>query len=277
MPGDVPFLDMRKWTLFAVNVKSGGQEPCADSAAGSAGPFFSCRRTERALFYRADHSRDDHAVPPRKIPGMDSACGRQPGAAGDCCKATLRRGWYFLRMAALALSRKGRTSFDGCFAAAAIKLSWKISRAHRAIRKSVRGGWLAVIAARPERRPRTRRCTRFIEPTWDVLVVKPGKRRRHSLTGSEKETQNGELAWSGDGKRIVLSFRMTNKVIAKHPSLASGNRKRHRNLFRRSLDSCAESFARRLGAGIYGAERDGARRRIYSRSGARPSRGELRM
>ena len=199
MPGDMPFLDLRKWTLFAVNVSTNKVRALTPQPV----PLvrFSISHDGSRMMYRTVSRRLRDSLPPRKISRMDRAFKRQSGASGFAPGTHSGVDGFFRGWSRAAFSEKERC-IQSMFREGTIKLSSRISPVQSRDPQVSANGMVAVIAARPGTAPTDTKMYTIIEPTWDVLVVKPGQAAPLALTGSEQDTQNGELAWSADGKAL---------------------------------------------------------------------------
>lgn len=200
MPGDMPFVDLRNWTLFSVKV--------ATNQARTLNPKpthienFSLSHDGSQVLYRAvvpdtldlfrQQKYQEWIVP---------ADGSQPPRA--LFKDRNSPAWTVF-------SADGRTLlFPEKEALHSIDLEGandkivveKFPKKSRDPQVSA-NGLIAVIAARAGTGPPESKMYTILEPTWDILVVKPGEAAPAALTQSEGDTQNNELAWAADGKTL---------------------------------------------------------------------------
>ena len=199
MPGDAPFFDARKWTLVSVEVKSGhahalNPQPIfltrfAASPNGSQ-VLFRAITPETATLFRHERSQDwlapaDGSQPPHVI-----LEGRSPA-------------WIAFSSDGrdLLFSDKGKLRSISLAGGDEKIVMEKFPERTRDPRVTA-NDWLAVLAARPATGPRDSKMYSILEPTWDVVVAQVGQANLRTLTESEKETQNSDLVWSGDGRTL---------------------------------------------------------------------------
>jgi len=202
MPGDMPFLDLRKWTLFVVNVSTNISHALTPQPV----PLvrFSISHDGSRVLYRAIVPETQDLFRREKFQEWIV-----PADGSQAPQALLQGN----TPAWMVFSADGRSLlFPDKGALHSIDVSGSGDKVvvenfptQSRDPQVSSGGWIAVIAARPGTAPTDTKMYTIIEPTWDVLVVKPGEAAPPSLKGSEKDTQNGELAWSADGK--VLFYR----------------------------------------------------------------------
>jgi len=199
MPGDMPFLDLRKWTLFAVNVSTNKVRALTPQPV----PLvrFSISHDGSRIMYRAvvpetqdlfRHEKFQEWIVPSNGSQAPQALLRERTPAWMVFSADGR---------ALLFPEKGALhSID--VSGGNDKVVVENFPVQSRDPQVSANGMVAVIAARPGTAPTDTKMYTIIEPTWDVLVVKPGQAAPLALTGSEQDTQNGELAWSADGKAL---------------------------------------------------------------------------
>jgi dipeptidyl aminopeptidase/acylaminoacyl peptidase len=199
MPGDAPFIDARKWTLVSVEVKSGHAHPLNPQPVSltrfSVSPngsqvLFRATTAETLALFRHERSQDwlapaDGSQPPHVI-----LEGRSPA-------------WIAFSYdgSALLFPEKGKLRSIGVAGGDEKIVVEKFPERTRDPRVAA-NGWLAVLAARPGTGPRDSKMYSILEPVWDVVAAQAGQANLRTLTESEKETQNSDLVWSGDGRAL---------------------------------------------------------------------------
>jgi dipeptidyl aminopeptidase/acylaminoacyl peptidase len=200
MPGDMPFVDLRNWTLFSVKVANNQARALNPKPAHIEN--FSLSRDGSQVLYRAvvpdtldlfrQQKYQEWIVPTNGV---------QPPRA--LFKDNSVPAWTVF-------SSDGRTLlFPEKEALHSIDLDGgndkivveKFPKKSRDPQVSA-NGLVAVIAARAGTGPPESKMYTILEPTWDILVVKPGEAAPAALTQSEADTQNNELAWAADGKTL---------------------------------------------------------------------------
>jgi dipeptidyl aminopeptidase/acylaminoacyl peptidase len=199
MPGDLPFLDLRTWTLFAVNVASNKSRALTSQPVPVV--HFSLSHDGSRVLYRAivpetqnlfRHEKFQEWIVPADGSQAPQALLQGSSPSWMVFSADGHSLLYPEKGALHSMDVSGGNDKVVVENFPALSRDPQVSSA----------GWLAVIAARAGTAPTDTKMYTIIEPTWDVLVVKPGQAAPPALTGSEKETQNGELAWSADGKAL---------------------------------------------------------------------------
>lgn len=199
MPGDMPFVDLRTWTLFSVNISTNRSRALTPKPVPLVG--FSISHDGSRVLYRAivpetlDHFRrekfeewivpTDGSQPPQALLQGNTPSWMVFSADGG----------------ALFFPEKGALHSIDLSGGNDKVLTENFAMQSRDPQVSS-NGLLAAIAARPGTAPTDTKMYTIIEPTWDVLVVKPGDAARPALTSGEKDTQNGDLAWSADGNSL---------------------------------------------------------------------------
>ena len=199
MPGDAPFIDTRKWTLVNVDVKSGHAHPLNSKPISltrfSVSPngsqvLFRAIIPETVALFRHERSQDwvvpaDGSQPPHAIlEGRMAAWIAFSSDSGSLLfpdKGTLRSIGLAGGDEKVVLEKFPERTRDPRIAA---------------------GGWMAVFAARPGTGPHDSKMYSILEPTWDVVVAQIGKSNPRNLTESQREIQNSDLIWSGDGRTL---------------------------------------------------------------------------
>jgi len=199
MPGDAPFLDMRKWTLVSVDVNTNKTHALVPQpvsltrfaiAPDGSRVLFRAITPETLALFRHEQSRDwvvptDGSQPPQAV--LD---GRSPA-------------WVVF----------SPNSHELLFPEKETLRSIEVSGGNEKVvgdkfpkkTKNPRvssSGMLGVLAARPGTGAPDEKMYSIIEPTWDVVLVQLGQGAVHALTESEKGFQNSDLVWSGDGRAL---------------------------------------------------------------------------
>lgn len=201
VPGDMPFTDWRKWTLAAVDVKSGHSRllnpepvPLTRFAISPDGNFvlFRAIQPETLALFRQQKSQD-WIVPMvnREAPHAVLE-GRSPAwviFSGDSKR--------------LLFPERGKLRSINFTGGNDEIVSEDFPERSRDPQESS-SGWLAVLAARPGTGPHDTKMYSILEPVWDVVVAKPGERKPRNLTEEEKNTQNSNLVWTTDGKSLFF-------------------------------------------------------------------------
>jgi dipeptidyl aminopeptidase/acylaminoacyl peptidase len=206
MPGDMPFLDLRNWTLFSLNVSTNQSRALTSKPVHIVNFAISPDGTQ-VLFRAVVPETLDLFRQQRFEEWLVPADGSQPPR--DVLKDR-DPAW-------IVFSADGSTLlFPEKGALHSIDLSGGNDNvvvqnfpAKSRDPKVSPNGSIAVIAARAGTEPPESKMYTILEPTWDVLVVKPGQPAPPALTRSEADTQNDELAWTADGQ--ILFYRSDNE------------------------------------------------------------------
>jgi len=199
MPGDMPFLDLRKWTLFAVNVSANKVRALTPQPV----PLvrFSISNDGSRVLYRAivpetqdlfRHEKFQEWIVPSVGSQAPQALLQERTPAWAVFSADGRSLLFPEKGALHSIDVSGGTD-------KVVVENFPMQSRDPQVSAA---GMVAVIAARPGTAPTDTKMYTIIEPTWDVLVVQPGQAAPPALTGSEKDTRSGELAWSADGKAL---------------------------------------------------------------------------
>ncbi len=199
MPGDMPFVDLRNWTLFSVNVSTNQSRALTPKPVHVVN--FSISSDGAQILFRA--------VVPETLDLFRQQKFQEwivPADGSQSPRSLLKddeTSW-------MVFSADGRTLlFPQKGALHSIDLSGgndkvvveKFPVKSRDPQVSANGS-IAVIAARAGTGPPESKMYTILEPTWDILVVRPGESAPPALTQSETDTQNNELIWTADGKAL---------------------------------------------------------------------------
>ena len=202
MPGDAPFIDTRKWTLVSMEVKPGGHAHALNPQPVSLTRFavspdgaqvvFRAVTPETITLFRHERSQDwlvpaNGSQPPHAI-----LEGRTPAWIA-----------FSADSGSLLFPEKGKLRSIGLAGGDEKVVLDKFPERTRDPRVAA-SGWVAVFAARPGTGPRDSKMYSILEPTWDVVVAQIGQANLRNLTEPEKETQNSDLVWSGDGRTLFF-------------------------------------------------------------------------
>lgn len=199
MPGDVPFLDMRKWTLVGAEVNTDRThalvpQPVALKrfaiARDGSRVLFRATTPETLALFRHEQSQDwvvptDGSQAPQAV-----LKGRSPA-------------WVVFSPSGheiLFPEKEKLRSIEVSGGSEKVVVD-KFPNKTKDVSVSSEGT-LALLGARPGTGPPDETMYSILEPTWDVVIVQLGQGAVKSLTDAEKRSQNSDLVWSGDGRAL---------------------------------------------------------------------------
>ncbi len=199
MPFDVPFIDTREWTLVATDVNTGRitlltPQPISlqrfSLSPDGKNVLFRAITPDSLKLFRQQCSQDwlvpiDGSQKPQAI-----LAGRSP--AWVIFSANGNGLLFPEKGVLLSISTSGTNE-----KALIENFPQKTQDPHL-----TSGNWLAVLAARPGTGPTDSKMYSIIEPTWDVAVAKVSTGNVEILTQNDDQTQNDDVAWSGDGSTL---------------------------------------------------------------------------
>jgi dipeptidyl aminopeptidase/acylaminoacyl peptidase len=201
MPFDKPFNDIRTWTLWAADAPAGKVHRLTPGPVALV--FFSISPDGSSVLYRAKvpetislfrHERSQDWIIP-----MDGVKPPQPLLEGRT------PAWIVFSPSGkeLIFPEKGKLrSIDrsGMNEKVVVEKFPEKTRSPLA----ARNGWLAFLAGRPGTGPTDPKMYSILEPTWDVALLHVGADKLQIVTAGDKDAQNSDLAWSGDGSRLFF-------------------------------------------------------------------------